>query len=159
MTDETNQTEEQQTPIIAWDINKAAIAEVAEELKDIDAYTDLPAAKKAKKKLTKMRTTLGEAHKETKAEALAFGRKVDAKKNEYLVLIRAIEDPISDQLTEIKEKAEREEQDRVDIITELIDAMSAAANDRHNMTIEELEQSRQTVLAIEITEEVYQEFT
>ena len=161
MNDETSQTEEQQTPVIAWDINKARIAEVAEELKDIDAYVDLVAAKKAKKKLTKMRTTLGEYHKETKAKALKFGRDCDAKKNEYLELIRAIEDPISDQLTEIKEKAEREEEDRKAKISAHIDRLSAYAEDRHSLTLDEMKERRENLMAEDLTTDdavdIYQE--
>ena len=34
-------------------------------------------------KLRKVKTKVGEIHKEAKSEALAFGRKLDAKKNEY----------------------------------------------------------------------------
>jgi hypothetical protein len=34
-------------------------------------------------KLRKVKTKVGEIHKEAKAEALAFGRRLDAKKNEY----------------------------------------------------------------------------
>ncbi len=161
MSDETNQTEQQQTPVIKWDINKAAIAEAAEELKDIDAYVDLPAAQKAKKKLTKMRTTLAEAHKETKAEALAFGRKVDAKKNEYLELIKKIEDPISIQLSEIKQKAEREEEDRKAAISAQIDRLAAYAEDRHSLTLDEMKERRENLMAEDLTSDdavaIYQE--
>ena len=133
-------TEETNTPVISWDVNKAAIAEVAEDLKDIDAYQDLPAAKAAKKTLTKMRTALGEAHKETKAEALAFGRKVDAKKNEYLALIREIEDPISQQLDEINNAERDAEEQRVQIRMDEIERIQAYALDRHSLTLIELEQ-------------------
>lgn len=162
MTDESNQAEEQQTPVITWDINKARIADAAETFKDIDAYVDLDAAKKAKKVLTKMRTKLAEDHKETKAEALAFGRKVDAKKNEYLGLIKEIEDPISDQLTEIKEKAEREKQDRVDAITARIQSLSDYAEGRHSLTIDEMKQRRENLMAEDLTTDegiaIYEEF-
>lgn len=49
-------------------------------------YASKEGAKQAKShmaKLRKVKTKVGEIHKEAKAEALAFGRKLDAKKNEY----------------------------------------------------------------------------
>jgi hypothetical protein len=133
-------TDENQTQVISWDINKAAIAEVAEDLKDIDAYRDLKGAKAAKKTLTKMRTALGEAHKETKAEALAFGRLVDAKKNEYLALIREIEDPITAQLDEIKNAEAKAEEERVQIRMTEIERIQAYSLDRHDLDLDQLEE-------------------
>ena len=49
-------------------------------------YASKEGAKQAKSqivKLRKVKTKVGEIHKEAKAEALAFGRRLDAKKNEY----------------------------------------------------------------------------
>jgi hypothetical protein len=150
-------TEESTTPVISWDINKAAIAEVAEDFKDIDAYQDLDAAKVAKKTLSKMRTALGVAHKETKAEALAFGRKVDAKKNEYLALIKEIEDPISEQLDAIKNAELLKEEERLYAIEFQLDRLRAFANDRHSLDIDQL-QARITDLTAEtVNPDIYQE--
>ena len=143
--------------VIAWDINKQAIAEVAEDFKDVDAYEDLEGAKAAKKTLTKMRTALTDAHKETKAEALAFGKKCDAKKNEYLALIREIEDPISEQLEEIRTAEARKEEARVAEIMGHITRLQAYALDRHSLTLEEMEQRRKTLLEEHIDPEIYQE--
>lgn len=50
-------------------------------------YADKEGAKQAKSHMSKLRKVKGkisEVHKEAKAEALAFGRKLDAKKNEYI---------------------------------------------------------------------------
>jgi hypothetical protein len=142
-------TEEQSTQVIEWNVNDQAIAEVAEQCKEIDAYQDLDAAKKAKKGLTKMRTALAEAHKETKAEALAFGRKVDAEKNRLLALIRKIEDPITEQLDEIKNKAAREEEERVQTLMNEIERIQAYALDRHSLTLEELNERLENLRAQE----------
>ncbi len=49
-------------------------------------YASKEGTKQAKShiaKLRKVKTKVGEIHKEAKAEALAFGRRLDAKKNEY----------------------------------------------------------------------------
>jgi hypothetical protein len=144
---------------IVFSVNDAAIAEVAEEFKEIDAYKDLDEAKAAKKILTKMRTTLAEAHKEAKAEALAYGRRCDAEKNRLLEQIKAIEDPITEQLNEIKQAEERKEQERLDKIQAAIERIEAHAADRYSLTLDELAERQSSLEAIEITEEVFQELT
>lgn len=152
-------TEESSTQVIEWNVNDTAIAEVAEQCKDIDAYKNIDEAKLAKKALTKMRTALGEAHKETKAEALAFGRKVDAEKNRLLAKIREIEDPISEQLEEIKNAELIKEQQRIERIEYHLEILEAFANDRYSLTLDELRDRKSNLNAVEITEEIYQEQT
>ena len=65
----------------------ATIAEYkAENEKLVFDYASEEGAKEAKSHITKLRkvkTKISEVHKEAKAEALAFGRRLDAKKNEY----------------------------------------------------------------------------
>lgn len=155
-------TEENQgTRVIAWDVNRAAIAAVKEELKDIDAHKDLDGAKKAKKKLTGMRTDLTAYHKETKAEALAFGNQCDAEKNALMALIKEIEDPISDDLDKIKNAAALAEEERVGKIMSYIEGIQAFALDRHDLTLEELIARRDELqsrgLDPEITQEMHED--
>jgi len=95
--------------LINFNVNDVRIAEVKEEFKAIDAAVDMDAAKGAKKVLVKMRSTLADAHKEQKAEALAHGQKLDTEKRRLLALIAEVEDPISKQITDIKEAAARKE--------------------------------------------------
>ena len=156
--DEPNPSNEDTTRVIKWDVNTAAIAEVAKELKDIDAYKDLDAAKKAKKQLTKMRTTLKDAHAETKSEALAFGRVCDAKKNEYMALIKAIEDPISEDLEKIKNAAAVAEEERVAKIMAEIERIQAYALDRHSLTLEEMNERLANLREQEMDAELLEEF-
>jgi hypothetical protein len=143
--------------VITFSINDARIAEVKEDFKDVDAYKDLDAAKAAKKSLTKMRTTLGEAHKEAKADALAYGRRCDAEKNRLLELIAEIEDPITEQLDEIKNAAAREEQQRIDKIMEGIEQIQAFALDRHDLTFDQLNERLDTLLALKVDPDFYAE--
>ncbi len=163
MSDENNeaseQAEEPTQKVINLNINDARIAEAKEKFKDVDAYKDLEGAKKAKKVLTKMRTTVADAHKREKKQILVDGRRLDGEKNRLLALIAEVETPISDQLTEIKEKAEREETDRVEKIENEIARIRAFANDRYDLTLGELNERRATLALIEITEEFFQEFT
>lgn len=144
--------------IIEFNVNDARIAEVKEQFKEVDAYVDLDAAKVAKKTLVKMRTTLAASHKEAKAEALAFGRKLDAEKNRLLGLIAEVEDPISDQLDEIKTAAARAEAERIEAIEAALFAIDSIAMDRHELGIEDLECRQVRLREIEVTEEIFQEF-
>lgn len=145
--------------VITFSVNDARIAEVKEDFKDIDAYKDLDAAKAAKKSLTKMRTTLGEAHKEAKADALAYGRRCDAEKNRLLVLIGEIEDPITGQLDEIKNAAAKIEEARVTKIMEGIEQIQAFALDRHDLTFDQLNERLDTLLALKVDPDFYAEHT
>lgn len=145
--------------VITFSVNDARIAEVKEDFKDIDAYKDLDAAKVAKKSLTKMRTTLGEAHKEAKADALAYGRRCDAEKNRLLELIAEIEDPITEQLDKIKNAEALEEQQRIDKIMEGIEQIQAFALDRHDLTFDQLNERLDTLLALKVDPDFYAEHT
>lgn len=145
--------------VIRFNINDAAIAEVKEDLGEVDAYKDLDHAKAAKKTLTKMRTTLAEAHKEAKAEALAYGRRCDAEKNRLLASIAEIEDPITEQLTAIKEAEAREEQQRIDRIMGGIEQIQAFSLDRHDLTLEQLNERLDTLLNLKVDPDFYAEHT
>lgn len=143
--------------VIEWSINDARIAALKTEIGHIDAYKDFDAAKAAKKRLTKARSRLNEAHKATKAEALAFGRLCDSEKNRLLGLIAEIEDPITEQLNEIKHAEERKEQERLAKIEEGIEEIVAHPADRHDLDLVNLRIRYESLEAYEVTEEVFQE--
>jgi hypothetical protein len=145
--------------VIVFNVNDAAIAEIKEDLGEVDAYKDLAGAKAAKKTLTKMRTTLGEAHKGAKADALAYGRRCDAEKNRLLSLIAEIEDPISTQLDEIKNAEAREEEQRLAKIMEGIEQIQAFALDRHDLTFDQLNERLDTLLGLKVDPDFYAEHT
>lgn len=151
-------TDENSTQVIEWNVNDQAIAEIAEACKDVDAYQDLDAAKAAKRGLTKMRTRLSEAHKETKSKALKFGRDCDAEKNRLLAKIKEIEDPITADLDEIKNKEAREEENRIARLTAEIQRIQAYAEDRHSLELEELEDRLINLRGQQIEPEDMQEF-
>ena len=145
--------------VVVFSINDAAIAEIKEDIGEVDAYKDLDHAKASKKTLTKMRTTLGEAHKESKADALAYGRRCDAEKNRLLVLIGEIEDPITEQLDAIKNAEKIIEEARVLKIMEGIEQIKAFALDRHDMTFDQLNERLDTLLGHKIDPEFFEEHT
>ena len=74
--------------LAVFDEVAATIAEYkVENDKLVFDYADKEGAKQAKSHMSKLRKVKGkisEVHKEAKAEALAFGRRLDAKKNEYI---------------------------------------------------------------------------
>lgn len=145
--------------VVIFNINDASIAEIKEDLGAVDAYKDLDHAKAAKKSLTKMRTTLADAHKDAKADALAYGRRCDAEKNRLLVLIAEIEDPITEQLDEIKNAATKLEEARVTKIMEGIEQIQAFALDRHELTFDQLNERLDTLLGHKIDPEFFAEHT
>ncbi|KKN51495.1 hypothetical protein LCGC14_0621870, partial [marine sediment metagenome] len=73
--------------LAVFDEVAAIIAKYKAENEKLDFdYASKEGAKQAKSHilaLRKVKTKVSEIHKEAKAEALAFGRKLDAKKNEY----------------------------------------------------------------------------
>ena len=73
--------------LAVFDEVAATIADWKVENESIFFEYDTPQGEKDARshiaKLRKGKTKVGEIHKEAKAEALAFGRKLDAKKNEY----------------------------------------------------------------------------
>jgi len=145
--------------VITFNINDAAIAEVKEDLGEVDAYKDIDHAKKAKKTLTKMRTALTDAHKEVKSEALAFGRRCDAEKNRLMDAIKEIEDPITEQLDAIKNAEAKAEEERQTKIQGGIDQIDAFALDRHDLTLEQLNERLDTLLNLKVDPEFYEERT
>jgi hypothetical protein len=104
----------------------AAIAAMAEMFKGIDASQGPAQYRDAKLAATccqKVRKRLDEAHKEKKADALAFGRRLDTEKNRILAMIEAIEFPIRTSIKEVDQAEERLEQARVAAIMLRIDAI------------------------------------
>ena len=149
---------EKPSEVINFNINDARIAEAAEQYKEVDAYKDIDAAKAAKGVLTKFRTTLAEAHKEQKAESLAYGRKLDAEKNRLLGLIAEIEDPIKTQLDEIKNTEARKEEDRISEIEHMMDSIRSYGHELDGLEVIDLQKIQSRLASLEIIEEDYQEF-
>lgn len=143
--------------VINFNINDQRIAKAKEEFKGIDAYKDLDAAKKAKSVLTKMRTTLNEAHKIQKADALEVCQKLDAEKRRLLGLIAEIEDPIKKQLDEIKNAEAKAEQDRLDKIEAAMQSLVAYSADRFDLSIDQLKERIDSLEREEINESRFAE--
>lgn len=156
--DSQDHADDSERALIDFNVNDAAIAEVRENFKDIDASKDMDEAKFAKKVLTKMRTTLAEAHKEQKAEALAFGRLLDAEKNRLLELIGEVENPIKKQIDDVVNAVALAEDARKGLIETHLQRLASYMLDRHDLSVEQIKERRENLAKEPLTEEIYQEF-
>jgi hypothetical protein len=147
----------EKTQVIDFNVNDARIAEVREEFREVDAYQDIDGAKAAKKVLTSMRTTLGEAHKEQKSAALSHGRMLDGEKNRLLALIAVIEDPIKKDLADIKNADDIKEKARLAEIENHILRLQSYALDRHDLSLEQITERRSNLAKEALEEDRYQE--
>jgi len=84
-------------------------------------YADKEGAKQAKSHMSKLRKVKGkisEVHKEAKAEALAFGQKLDAKKNEYIgkvdEMIKVHKEPLDAIEAEVIAESLKKQQEKAD---------------------------------------------
>ena len=136
--------------VINFNINDQRIAEVAEEFKEIDAYKDVESAKQAKKVLVKMRSVLTDAHKDQKAEALRTGQRLDAEKRRLLALIAPIEDPITEQLDEIKNTEAKKEQERIDRIQARIKVIRDYGLDLEDLEVVDLQRVQERLNSVEL---------
>ena len=94
-----------------YGITKAAIEQAVEETKSItvtgpDDKAGIALARTSRISLGKIRTTIESKRKELKADALAYGRKVDEVAKE----LTAIVEPEEDRLRELEETAKREQE-------------------------------------------------
>lgn len=159
VTDEYGDEHKTEKRVVNFNITDAALAQLAEKHKDVDAYKDMERAKKAKRECVKLRSKLTERHKEEKAEALAYGRMLDAEKRRIMEKIAEVEDPITQQLDDIKNEEKRKEEERVAGIEAKIATIEALATDRQVLSLDELKQRYVELEAITVTADDYQEFT
>ena len=143
--------------VVNLNINDTRIADVKAQLAGVDATKDFKSAKAAAKTCQQMRATLTDAHKQQKAESLAFGRTLDAEKNRLLSLIAEIEDPIRAQIEEIETAEKRKEEERVEAIEVRIQDIRSYGINLDGATLAELETEQESLTAIEI-DDSFEEF-
>lgn len=158
---------EESLAVIQYDVTEAAIAELASKyagLKIVDpaSYEHVRVA------LGDVRTKrigVEKRRKELKADALEYGRKVDARAKELTESLLAIENPLQDEKDKAdveKEKARQEkarkEKERVDGIRAKITGISLALIDTQGKTSTEIENMIRVLSARMVTEEEFQEF-
>jgi len=109
--------------VIEYGITDAALAELKERYKDVDAGTDYEGAKVALKECTSLRTALEGKRKDLKKDALEYGRKVDSEAKRILGKIQEVEGPIKDSKQVVDDAAARIEAQRVAVINDKLAAL------------------------------------
>jgi len=144
--------------VIEYNITDAALAELAEKHKDVDAHKDYDAAKVAAKECQQLRIGLEDKRVELKKDALEYGRAVDGEAKRIKAAIVKIEQPIKDQITEIDNAEKLKEQRRVEKIESALQVLRAYGTDTDDRTLAELQQWQEQLNEMEITEDQFQEF-
>jgi len=127
-----------QTEVIEYGITDVALAELGERLNGVDARQDYALAKTSLKECQQLRKKLTDAHKEKKADALAFGRRLDVEKNRIMNKIVAVEEPIKESKDAVDKEAERKEAARIQAFTNTIDEIESLGEALYDADIGEL---------------------
>lgn len=144
--------------VIEYNITDAALAELAEKHKDVDAAKDYDTAKLAAKECQQLRKGLEDKRVELKADALAYGRAVDGEANRIKAAIVKVEDPIKEGIKAIDDAEKIKEQARVEEIESQLAVLRAYGQDTDGRTLAELQDWQDKLNEYEITEEEFQEF-
>jgi hypothetical protein len=115
--------------------------------------------------ITKIRTGIEAVRKELKADALAWGKKVDCEAKRLTCLIEEIEEPWKDvkraadeEQARLEEEARQAEQKRVEAIEVKVKGLQMAAEGLLNANADAIEARLDKVRRIVITEEDYAEY-
>jgi len=144
--------------VVEYNITDAQLAKLAKKHENVDASEDYAGAKEAAKECQVLRKTLEDKRVFLKADALAYGRAVDGEAKRIREKIEAVENPIKAQLKEIDDAEKLAEAARVAAIESKLEQVQAFANDRYDLTLEQLNERLETLGAFEITEEIFEEF-
>ena len=140
------------TDVIEYGITDVALADLKERLTGIDATNDYPLAKTSLKECQQLRKKLTESHKEKKAKALAFGRRLDAEKNRIMGKIKEVEDPIRETKDAVDQAAERKEASRIAEIQVRIDEINGLGDGLFGLEVQDLIARLDRLSEIEINE-------
>lgn len=143
--------------VIEYNITDAALTELAERHKDVDAHKDYDTAKLAAKECQQLRKGLEEKRVELKKDALEYGRAVDGEANRIKAAIAKVEDPIKEQITEIDNAEKIKEEQRLATLEAQLAVLRAYGTETDGKTLAELQVWQEDLAAVEITEEIFQE--
>lgn len=143
--------------VIEYNITDAALAELAERHKDVDAHKDYDTAKLAAKECQQLRKGLEEKRVELKKDALEYGRAVDGEANRIKTAIVKVEDPIKEGIKAIDDAEKIKEDQRLATLEAQLAVLRAYGTDTEGKTLAELQTWQDDLATIEITEEIFQE--
>ena len=153
--------------IVKYDIETAVITALEARYADIKVVDgkSKAVAMEGLAEYRELRAKIDKRHKELKKDALKYGRAVDNEKNRLKGLLAPVEQHLKDarQIYDDKIKAkkaekERIEQERVDKIAQKIQSLDHAVDTALNMSSGRVVELCDEIVAIQITEEVFQEF-
>jgi len=153
--------------IVKYDIETAVITALEARYADIKVVDgkSKAVAMEGLAEYRELRAKIDKRHKELKKDALKYGRAVDNEKNRLKGLLAPVEQHLKDarQIYDDKIKAkkaekERIEQERVDKIAQKIQSLDHAVDTALNMSSGRVAELCDEIVAIQITEEVFQEF-
>jgi len=150
MVEQTLILDDDEQKVVIFNVNDAAIAELQELCKDVDASADYPGAKAAARTCQKMRGALEDERKEQKADALAWGQKVDGRARELKEKIVAVEDPIKAAIKKIDDAEAEKESARITAIQTRIALIRGFGENLTEETLDGLKELQGKVVEIEL---------
>lgn len=151
--------------IVKYDVTDAAIAEMKEMymglvITDIDDKEQYDAVHRAHMTVRGKRIEVDKKRKELKADALEWGRKVQAEANRIFALIEPIENHLKAEKQKVQDEKDRIERERVAKIEEKIDHLKKfRIYDPRLTSIDEIKKVIKSVEEWKIEPEEYFEFT
>jgi len=143
-----NSVEKEMNPLAAYDEVRAKINEVKEQcdfIPDVSTDEGYEKSKRVSLDIGKILSSLEKTRKELKADALAYGRKVDAEAKSIEAELTEMRDPHKlayqelDRMKKEREtKRKQELQDRVDFISMLPSNMEDASSDEVQAALDDL---------------------
>ena len=153
-----------ETQVVEYNVTDAAIAEMKDMymgllITDLDDKEQYDAVHKAHMVVRGKRIEVDKKRKELKADALAWGKKVQTEANRIFALIEPIESHLKGEKQKVKDEEERLEKERIADIQEKLDSIRKFDANFYHATSHELKSIIETIESIEITPEIFFEFT
>jgi len=155
------------TALVEYDVTDAAIFELKDKYQGLK-ITDMASYKEVSCAIAEVRgfrVSVEARRKELKADALAYGRRVDAEAKRITEQLFEVETPLKvlkkaedDRKAAIKEEKERKDRERVYKIQDKIAAIQRLVAGSFGKNADEIEQLMAQAVNTEITPEEYMEF-
>lgn len=152
---------------VQYSVTDAAIAEMKGRYAglEISNKKDYDIVRQAISEVVSVRVEVEKTRKVFKADALEYGRKVDAEAKRITKLLLEIEEPlkakkqaVDDEKARIKAEEERKEQERITAIKERINNITSRTTKLNDLSIDDLEHNLAALQIHQITMDEYSEF-
>ncbi|MGH1372945.1 MAG: hypothetical protein ACRBBW_12975 [Cellvibrionaceae bacterium] len=119
---------ESQQPVIEFGVTEAALSELKNtysSVPDANTTSGYEEIQGALKVLTPLRTGIEKKRKALKADALAWGKKVDGEAKRITEILSSLEAPLKSAKSVVDERKKREKEERIARLQKKVDAISA----------------------------------